>query len=408
MKKYYLKSNSAEIPSVEVDSVELKCLLVSRGVKAAGDFYSQFSDKYRLNANPLTCNCMILPDGTIAQLTDVSFHLRYLTGVLKWSNLKLLKYAARLGTPFSLVSDGGKPALLYGNEFVAHVSFPAKTDFYSRKTSSGRPFIGNAVIQGYDWVAYQCLWPCEYAAKGKPCEYCFSGAEFETLAKKNKPLPDAFPAADAAEIAAYAVKNAGVTGAQLTGGSTFDGKAEAEHIRKYLEAFRADGDIKLPCGVLLYITPPEDFGYIGEYFSLGAEKIACSLEVWDTERAKVITPGKIFYTTREKYLKALEYTAEKYGANKAFSNFIIGLEETDTLFEGAEYLAQRGIIPSASVWMPMGRPVMGSMAAPDADYYRRVKEKFAELYVKYGLDPAGCRGLNVCIERDIRRYANGE
>jgi hypothetical protein len=48
---------------------------------------------------------------------------------------------------------------------------------------------------------------------------------------------------------------------------------------------------------------------------------------------------------------------------------------------------------------------MGSMKAPDIDYYRRVKELFAELYTKYKLEPTQSRGLNVCIEREIWNYA---
>ena len=92
--------------------------------------------------------------------------------------------------------------------------------------------------------------------------------------------------------------------------------------------------------------------------------------------------------------------------NKAFSNFIIGLESVETLKEGATYLAERGIIPSASVWIPMGKPVMGSMKAPGLDYFRKVKELLAELYTKYELTPAGGCGLNVCVEKDIYEYAN--
>ena len=129
--------------------------------------------------------------------------------------------------------------------------------------------------------------------------------------------------------------------------------------------------------------------------------------MWDEERAKVITPGKVAFTTRERHLSALEYIVNKYGVGKAFSNFIIGLEDYESLREGATYLAERGIIPTASIWMPMGRPVMGSMSAPDIDYYRRVKDLFAELYQKYGLEPAQCCGLNVCMERDIWNYSVG-
>lgn len=169
-----------------IDSIELKCLVVSKGVKVSIEVYKRFAKTNRLGVNPLMCNCMILSDGIIVQLTDMSFHLKYLTGILSWDNLKLLKYASALETSFSLKLFDGKPALFYKDKFVDFVSFPPENDFYIQKTSLGLPFIGNSVLQGVDWVAFQCLWPCEYAASGKPCQFCFSGAEHEALAKKKK------------------------------------------------------------------------------------------------------------------------------------------------------------------------------------------------------------------------------
>ncbi|MDR0904700.1 MAG: hypothetical protein LBN00_00770, partial [Oscillospiraceae bacterium] len=268
---------------------------------------------------------------------------------------------------------------------------------------SGLPFIGNAVLQGVDWVSFQCLWHCEYAAAGKPCEFCFSGAEFQSLASRGKPQPKAVAAEDFAEIVSYALDHTAARNVQITGGSTFNGAAEAAHIRAYLAAINESVGRGRLGEILLYITPPEDLGLIDEYFGLGASRIACSLEVWDEKLAAEITPGKIAFTTRARHLNALEYTAERFGKGAAFSNFIIGIEPFESLREGATYLAERGVIPTASVWMPMGRPVRGSMKAPERDYYRRVIDLFGELYARYGLEPAGVCGLNVCVERDIWR-----
>jgi biotin synthase-related radical SAM superfamily protein len=320
--------------------------------------------------------------------------------MLSWNNLKLAKYESELYTPFRLRVLDGKPALFHENVFLDFVTFHKKTDFYKQKTASGMPYLGNSVLQGCDFVAFQCLWYCEYAAKGQPCEFCFSGAEFENLARKGKPQPPAVGASDVVEIIRYAVQNQDANSLQITGGSTFSGKTEHQHIAAYLNAI-AESNVRLTGEILLYITPPTDYSYIDEYFASGASRIACSLEVWDEERAKIITPGKIRFTSRERHLKALVHIAEKYGKDKAFSNFIIGLESIETLKEGATWLAERGIIPSASVWIPMGRPVMGSMKAPSLDYFRRVKEMLAELYYKYKLVPPGGCGLNVCVEKDI-------
>ena len=391
----------------DIDSVELKCLLVSRGLVIAQDVYKKLGGKYRIYPNALTCNCLKLPDETIVMATDLSFHLSTLASMFSWDNLKLFKYMGDMKTDFRVELSGGEPVLLYSGEEVCNVSFLPGTKFFSQKTSSGMPFVGNAVLQGCNWVAFQCLWPCEYAIAGKPCQYCFSGGQFHALAKRNKPMPFIPSPQDVAEVVLYAIDNDDVDSVQITGGSTFNSEDEARHIAAYMDALdRQVGRGKLSGEILLYITPPDRVDVVDSYFALGADRIACSLEVWDDALAGEIMPGKREFTTKRRYLDALEYIAEKYGPGKAFSNFIIGIEPIKTLSGGARYLAERGIIPSASVWMPFGKPVMGSMKPPDLDYYRAVKEMLADLYIKYNLKPAGGCGLNVCVERDIWNWAD--
>ena len=396
--------NKYVINGSNIDSIELKCLIISRGIKIDDAIYRKYKHVARLSMSPLCCNCLLLSDGTVVQLTDVQFHIRHLSHIFKWDNIRMLKYMADLTTPFTLRMQDDRPALFYYSAEIDSVTFPPTSAFYRQKTTMGRPYIGNAVLQGMDWVAFQCLWPCEYAAAGQPCQFCFSGADFENAAKKGKNLSQVVPVRDVAEIVGYAIENEGVDNVQITGGSTYDGHLEASYITDYLTAIQT-----LPSSVigelLLYITPPLNISLIDRYFSLGANRIACSLEVWDMNRAREITPGKVNITGRDRHLQVLEYIARKYGQGKAFSNFIIGIEDFATLAVGAKWLAERGILPTASVWIPMGRPVQGSIKPPNVDYYRKVKELFAELYVKYQLEPVDSRGLNVCIEREIWNYA---
>jgi hypothetical protein len=131
--------NKYKFLETEIDSIDLKCLVVSKGAKVAKEIYKKFIKTNRLGINPLMCNCFFLSDGTVVQLTDMSFHLKYLTGILSWDNLKLLKYASELETPFSIQLIEEKPALLYKDSFVDFISFPPKNDFYIQKTSSGTP-----------------------------------------------------------------------------------------------------------------------------------------------------------------------------------------------------------------------------------------------------------------------------
>ena len=391
-----------------VDSVELKCMVISRGLKIDRAVY-RYGQNFRLYPNALTCNCFKLPDQTVVMATDLGFHMSTLSSMFSWDNLKLFKYMNEMKTDFRLSMVDEQVVLFYKGKEVTPVILMPGTDFYRQKTSSGMPFMGNSVLQGCDWVAFQCLWHCEYACAGKPCQFCFSGGQYEALAKKHKPMPFIPTPDDVAEVINYAIDHAGVHSVQITGGSTFKAETEEAHITAYMKAIQEKvGRDRLAGELLLYITPPAEPAVIDKYMEMGADRIACSLEVWDDRLAEKITPGKRAFTTKERHLKALTYIADRYGSGRAFSNFIIGLEPFESLMEGAEWMALRGIIPSASVWMPFGKPVLGSMTPPDLDYYRKVKEGFADLYRKYDLHPAGCCGLNVCVERDIYRYLTGE
>ena len=234
MNKYVIDGNN-------IDAIELKCLIISRRIKVDTVVYQHHKNAARLNASPLCCNCLLLSDGTVVQLTDTNFHLRHLSSILNWDNLRLM-------------------------------------------------------LQGLDWVAFQCLWGCEYAATGQSCQFCFSGGDFENAAKRGKALPQALPRSDFSEMVSYVLNNDGVSNVKITGGSTFDGHAEAAHITEYLTAMpRVAGE------TLLYITPPADITLTDRYFELGASRIGCSIELWDMNRASVITPGKVNITGRDKH-----------------------------------------------------------------------------------------------------------
>ena len=391
-----------------VDSVELKCLVISRGLKIDREVYQKCGKDYRICPNALTCNSFKLPDNTIVMATDLGFHLSTLSSMFSWDNFKLFKYMNDMTTDYRLSLIDGQPTLLYKGEAVTPVELFPASEFFRQKTSSGMPFMGNAVLQGCDWVAFQCLWPCDYACAGKPCQFCFSGGQFEALAKRHKPMPFIPSPRDVSEVVLYAVEHDGVNSMQLTGGSTFKAETEERYITAYMRDMLESGARDALKGeLLLYITPSERHDVIDRYFDLGASRIACSLEVWDDRLGESITPGKRSFTTKERHLDALTYIADKYGPGKSFCNFIIGLEPFETLKEGATYLAERGVIPSASVWMPFGKPVNGSMKPASLEYFRKTKDMLAELYVKYKLEPAGCCGLNVCVERDIWRAVTG-
>ena len=104
-----------------VDSVELKCLVVSRGLKIDREVYQKLSGQYRLYPNALTCNCFKLPDDTIVMATDLGFHLSTLSSMFSWDNLKLFKYMNDMKTDFRVVLEEEQPMLLYKGKTVTPI-----------------------------------------------------------------------------------------------------------------------------------------------------------------------------------------------------------------------------------------------------------------------------------------------
>jgi hypothetical protein len=388
------------------DSLDLKAMVVTQGVRVSSRVYRHFRGRARLHLSPLTCNTMVLPDGSIVQLTDLAFHLAYLRSVFSLDSLKQIGSLRDLVTPFTLDLVAGAATLCHGGSPVTEVSFPPVTAFYEQRTSAGLPYLGNAVLQGTEWLSFQCLWPCDYARSGHSCQFCYSGGVFQSLAERGRPMPRTPSPQDAAEMAEFAITHEGAaTGIQVTGGSTFDTQSECATIRDYLGAILDRVPrTTIPGEVLVYMTPPGDLEDADRLFDAGADRIACSLEVWDEAIAREVTPGKIRFAGRERQLAALRHIAAKHGPNRACSSFIVGVEPAESFLEGARHLAQLGIVPIASLWIPFGRPVRGERRAPGVEYYQTVKEGLARIYTDYGIHPPGGRGLNVCMCRDAWKW----
>ncbi len=386
-----------------LDACDLKALLVTRGLKVDGEVYRALAQTSRLHPDPLRCNTLLLPGGTVVQMTDLSFHMGYLRSALSLESLKMLRYMGQMQTPFRLRLDqGGRPVLFHEKAFVTEVSFPPATSFYERRTASGLPFAGNAVLQGTQWVSFQCLWSCDFACAGEPCQYCYSGGVFEAHARKKKPLPRFPSPEDAAEIVEVALREGLADSLQLTGGSVFNPQAEVDRIVSYLQAiYRRVPRSEIKGEILVYTTAPEDPTLMDRLFEAGVSRVAASLEIWDEAAAREIMPGKMKHVGRKRQLACLQYIAKRHGKGRGCSNFIVGIEPLETLLEGVRTVAAMGIVPIASVWIPFGRPVQGRMQAPGLEYYRKLKAGLAQAYSENGLEPPGATGLNVCYCRDV-------
>jgi hypothetical protein len=372
-----------QIDGQTVDVLDLKTLLITRGINVPEEITSQFGRKYRLapTSDPFACNCLLLPGSIPVHM----FHVG-------------------AAADFSLaVNSAGLPCLTHRGQPVTPVDFPPATRFYEQQTRSGFPFRMMAVLQGLDVVSFPYLWPCQFALAGQPCHFCYQGNMTLAMRQAGQPLPPIASPDDVAEAVEYGVREGGVREVQLTGGSEVDSaRGEVPLAVNILAAIdRRVGLDNIPGEIYVYTSAPKDPGAVDALFAAGMDRVAYDLNVWNEAIFEEACPGIFRHIGREQQLRALEYAARRHGPNKVCSAFVIGLEPLESLLAGAEYVARRGIVPLFSLWLPHYRPVRSSTTPPGLDYYRRARQGFAELFAKYNLEPPGASGLNVCMCRDL-------
>ena len=355
---------------IKFDLLDLKVSLLHHGVQVDDDVYREFEGKARLSKSPFRCSSMIL-NGQVSCLVALT----------------------NKETPFRIILKNGKPIITYNNHFLTEISFHERTDFYDQKSSGGTPFDNLAVIQGRDVLTIACLWRCDITQSGNACAFCHTGNYVYPYQSVSEMM----------EVVRYAVEESPkVKCLTMTAGSTFKPESEIDRYVEILNAIdKTVGTEKLP--TLIYITPPSDLKQIDRLFDAGVRWIACDLEMWDERLFQKICPGKAKTTTRQRYLDALYYIADRYGPNRACCVFVAGVEPIDSLIEGQNVLAERGIVSWPSPLMRFGleEKVLAEMQPFSLDYYRIARKETAKLFKKYELEPPGTTGSDCCLHRDI-------
>ncbi|MFT9055886.1 MAG: radical SAM protein [Ethanoligenens sp.] len=134
------------------------------------------------------------------------------------------------------------------------------------------------------------------------------------------------------------------------------------------------------------IGAPLDHHVIDKYKEAGFSTISFNTEVWGEDWFKVICPGKITDCGGFKnWIAAIEYAVEVFGKGNVRSNFVVGLQPKEILFEGLEYLISRGVVTVASAWIPaLGSPLEGHRT-PTADWHYDAQIRHAKLLRHYGI-----------------------
>lgn len=282
------------------------------------------------------------------------------------SGVHRVRLGARKSSPFKAVSEA-HDVVIYkdGREFVRGVLEDA---------------ISHCPEQVYVTVSERCVFNCKFCSVPK-------------LQGHIKPLEEVLKLADDGS------KRPGFKAISLTSGVWMSPEEEVERVANVVRALKKYG---VPIGVSVYAT--DDSSEVLK--DAGAEEVKYNVETVDPEIFKKVCPG----LSLEYIIASLEHAVSVFGRDHVFSNILIGMGETDeTVIEGMEMLASKGIIPILRKVNP--HPLRAGeiyIESVSADRLIKLAHAEKEILDKYGLraDRALtgcllCTGCDITPHRDL-------
>lgn len=173
----------------------------------------------------------------------------------------------------------------------------------------------------------------------------------------------------------------------LTSGVETSVEGEVERVLKLLPALKK---YDVPIGVSVYPTA----GCSRKFYEAGVSEVKYNVETMDREIFKKVC-GDL---SLDDILDRLKEAVEVFGKNRVFSNFIIGLGESDaSVQEGIETLAKIGVIPVLRPVNPHPLRVGDCFTErPSPERLLRLAKIEAEILKKYGLNPE--LAMTMCLK----------
>jgi len=173
----------------------------------------------------------------------------------------------------------------------------------------------------------------------------------------------------------------------LTSGVEISVEGEVERVLKLLPALKK---YNVPIGVSVYPTE----GCSRKFYEEGVFEVKYNVETMDSEIFKNVC-GDL---SLDYILDKLKEAVDVFGKNRVFSNFIIGLGESDSsVMEGVETLAKMGVIPILRPVNPHPLRIGDCFTErPSPERLLRLAKIEAEILKKHGLNPG--LAMTMCLK----------
>jgi len=277
-------------------------------------------------------------------------------------------------SPFEIREVNGGYAIFRDGEFFVDVFIPPKPRFLERKNSDGVPMykIGELIFTGNFslLVNQQCL----FWKTGKQCCFCTVGNQGFLKTKTPEQIVEVVQAGlDEGVIKRVTMMTGYRPGADV--GIT----AVSEAVKAVKERF----DIPICAD----ISPPRDERYLELLADAGVDSLEINIECFDFHVRARVLPGKSRMSI-ERYTRAWKKGVDLLGENRIVSIIMAGLGESNSsIFEGAEYIANLGVIPYLTPVHPASGSRIDGQSPPSAQRMTKLYREVAEIIKKYGLNP---------------------
>jgi len=269
-------------------------------------------------------------------------------------------------TNFSINQEGDTIRLedkLSGLSFP--VDFPSLPSYMNEVTTSGKPMRNVMKPMGPDFLRLYPDMRCDYAQGEDRCNFCGGTYQFNVQ-----------DITDILETLQQAKQEMAINGVFMSTGA-FTDKERTEFYSEVLNALRSElSDAQ----IVFALAPQTNKEHVEMLYKAGSPNIMLSYNMeafdknrWDSEFDLCLGIGKA-KTGREFYFEAYDIAVDIGGRGNHKSNFVIGLENIDSLKQGADYLAQRGIFSSGTVYYPTPGSIWETRMKNEPDFFPLVQE----------------------------------
>ena len=281
-------------------------------------------------------------------------------------------------TPYELKVENDVVNLYKEENLIGPITFKVPNPIADTLLTSGVKLrdIAGLNAEGGLHVMYSA--ECSLKDKGLDCFFCGFNERAKDGNANKVSIKSARQVAEAYTIA----RRAGLANHFRITGGFIPERREVEYYIDVAEAIHEEFDSFYGVAV---IGAPADLSVLTKYKEAGFQNVSHNLEIWNKDIFAALCPGKERETGGwQHWIDALDRSVEIFGRGNVHTNFVGGLEPLDSVLEGIEILAQKGVVAHFSVFRPEIGTQLEGWRSPEASWHFNLVDKATNIFRRHG------------------------